>query len=148
MSLWQAGRRASGSESVALYEKACSLCSGPFLVEDTYADWACRRREQLGQIYLSMCNALSEHALAAGLYENAVHLARILLAENQCDEGAHRQLMLAYVGQGRRIDALQQFQRCERILREELAAQPLPETVYVIQMMLKNDSFSDEEAKI
>src|SRR5258708_1521441 len=38
MSLWQAGRRASGSESVALYEEACSLCSGPFLIEDTYAD--------------------------------------------------------------------------------------------------------------
>ena len=50
--------------------------------------------------------------------------------------------------QGRRSEALQQYQRCERILGEELAVQPLTETVQVVQMILKNDPTSDDEAKI
>ncbi len=33
-------------------------------------------------------------------------------------------------------------------LREELAAQPLPETMHIVQMMLKNDSSSEDEVKI
>ena len=139
LQFYKAGQRVRDSqEMVTCYERACQVYSGPFLVEDTYADWACRRREQLSQVYLTMCSALSEHALAAGLYENAIRWASILLAENQCDEGAHRQLMLAYLEQGRRSDALRQFHRCERILRDELGVEPMPETVRIFQTIYEN----------
>ncbi|GAC1300218.1 MAG: hypothetical protein NVSMB27_40610 [Ktedonobacteraceae bacterium] len=137
MQFYKAGQRVRDSqEMVTCYERACQVYSGPFLVEDTYADWACRRREQLSRVYLTMCSALSEHALAVGLYENAIRWASTLLAENQCDEGAHRQLMLAYLEQGRRSDALRQFHRCTRILRDELGVEPMPETVRIFQAIL------------
>src|SRR5260370_28149738 len=37
--LWQAGRQASPTEAVSLYERSCHPYTGPFLVEDIYADW-------------------------------------------------------------------------------------------------------------
>jgi DNA-binding SARP family transcriptional activator len=53
--------------------------------------------------------------------------------------GAHRQLMLAYIAQGRRSDALRQYQLCARILAEELGAQQMPETITMFQAILNNE---------
>ena len=95
-----------------------------------------------------MCKTLTDHYLKVKSYEDAERWATTLLKENRCDEAAHRQLIQVYAAQGRRSEALQQYQRCERILREELAVQPLPETVHVVQMMLKSDPSSANAAKI
>jgi DNA-binding SARP family transcriptional activator len=82
---------------MALYERACNLCSGPFLVEDTYADWSSTRREQLKQIYFSMCRALAGYYLEIRHYEDAVKWTGAILREDRCDEAAHRQLIRIYV---------------------------------------------------
>ena len=72
-------------------------------------------------------------------YEDAAKWAKATLKENRCDEAAHRQLIQIYAAQGRRSAALQQYQRCERVLREELEVQPLPETVRLLQALLANE---------
>jgi DNA-binding SARP family transcriptional activator len=145
---YQAGRQTNG-ERVALYEEACRLYSGPFLLEDKYADWSFLQREHLSRVYIEMCRTLIDHYLKVKNYEDAERWATALLKENRCDEAAHRQLIQVYAAQGRRSEALQQYQRCERILHDELAVHPLPETVHLYQMMLKSDSSSsDNEAKI
>jgi DNA-binding SARP family transcriptional activator len=144
---YQAGRQ-TNEERVALYEKACGLYTGPFLPEDKYADWSFLQREYLSRIYIDMCRILTDYYLTVKSYEAAEKWATAVLKENHCDELAHRQLIQVYAAQGRRSEALQQYQRCERILLEELAVQPLPETVHVVQMILKSDLSSDEEAKI
>jgi DNA-binding SARP family transcriptional activator len=144
---YQAGRQ-TNVERVVLYEKACHLYTGPFLPDDKYADWSSLQREHLSRVYIDMCRTLTDHYLKVKSYEDAEKWATAVLKENHCDELAHRQLIQVYAAQGRRSDALQQYQRCERILREELAVQPLPETVHVIQVMLKSAPSSDNAAKI
>jgi len=136
--LWKAGRQASGSESAALYERACSLCSGPFLVEDTYADWSSIRREQLKQIYLTMCRTLTECYLEVRNYADAVKWTSAILREDPCDEAAHRQLIRIYMFQSLRSEALQQYYRCERILHKELGLPPMPETTNLLQAILNS----------
>jgi len=136
---YQAGQQ-TNEERMALYEKACRFYTGTFLPEDMYADWSFLHREQLSQIYLAMCSVLTDHYLEVKHYEDAAKWAMAILKENHCDEAAHRQLMRIYALQGHRSEALQQYQRCERILREELGVQPLPETVHVFQMLLRNES--------
>ncbi len=144
---YQAGRQ-TYEERVARYEKACRLYPGPFLPEDKYADWSFLQREHLSRVYIDMCRTLTDHYLKVKSYEEAEKWATAVLKEDHCDELAYRQLIQVYAAQGRRSEALQQYQRCERILREELAAQPLPETMHIVQMMLKNDSSSEDEVKI
>jgi DNA-binding SARP family transcriptional activator len=138
LSLWKAGRQASGSESATLYERACSLCSGPFLVEDTYADWSSIRREQLKQVYLTMCRILTEYDLEVRYYEDAVKWTSAILREDPCDEAAHRQLIRIYMIQSLRSEALQQYYRCERILHKELGLPPMPETTNLLQAILNS----------
>ena len=59
-----------------------------------------------------------------------------ILTENRCDETAYRQLMQAYAAQGRRSEALRQFQHCKQILHEELGISPTPETTHVYHSIL------------
>lgn len=120
---------------IACYEKACQLYSGPFLVEDIYADWSSLQREQLSNAYLTMCQVLADHYLHQKSYEQAAQWATAILAENRCDEWAHRQLIQIFVTQGRRHEAQQQYLRCERILRDELGVQPMPETRQILQKL-------------
>lgn len=133
---YEAGRKAQDATKVKYFEQACQLYSGPFLVEDIYADWSFQRREQLSKMYLTMCTSLAEQALTTKNYSDAIRWSTILLEENRCDEVAHRHLMQAYIEQGCRSDALRQFQRCENILRNELGVAPMPETIAIYQSVL------------
>ncbi len=138
---YQAGQQAN-EERIALYEKACSLYTGPFLSEDIYADWSSPLREELNRIYLTMCNALAEHYIQHKQYEDAIKWTAAILKGNRCDEAAHRQLMQIYAVQGRRSEALQQYQRCKLVLHEELGVQPLPETILLFQTLLADEPSS------
>lgn len=132
---------------VALYEKACRLYTGPFLSEDVYADWSFLQREQLSQTYLAICRELADYYFTVKRYADATKWATAILKENRCDEIAHRYLIQIYAAQGYRSEALQQYQRCERILHEELGVPPLPETTHVLQMMLTSELSPAHKAK-
>ena len=141
LAFYRAGRQQKSiNAAVADYEAACHLYKGAFLTEDLYVDWPIIQREQLNQAYLAMCGALSEHYLEIGSYEDAAKWASAILKENHCDEVAHRQLMRINVAAGRRSEALRQYQRCERILAEELDVSPMPETISLFQSILSNEA--------
>lgn len=142
IALYQYGRRSNGETTITHFEQACRLYVGPFLVEDLYADWSIARREQVCHYFLTMCHALAAHYMQKGHYEQAEHWTRTILHENRCDEEAHRQLIQVYLAQGRRSDAVKQFQVCARILAEELGVQPMNET----QALLR-DALLDEQAQ-
>ncbi len=142
LKLYHAGQQSSGSRMAVYYERACDLYTGPFLSEDLYVDWSFMQREQLNQVYLAMCSMLAEYYLEAGRYEDATRWTIAILKENRCDEAAHRQLMRIYTAQGRRSEALRQYQLCERILAAELSVHPMPETMSLFQAILNNKNFS------
>ncbi len=140
LAFYQAGRQQKSiSAAVVHYEAACHLYKGAFLIEDLYVDWPIMQREQLNQAYVAMCGALSEHYLEVGSYEDAAKWASAILKENHCDEVAHRQLMRINIAAGRRCEALRQYQRCERILAEELNVSPMSETVSLFHTILSNE---------
>src|SRR5258706_4638099 len=142
LAFYQAGQRAGHrAEAVAHYEKACCLYTGPFLAEDLYSDWSFMQREELSKSYVAMCGELAEFNLGNGCYKDAAQWALAILKVDRCDEEAHRQLIRAYVAQGHRSEALRQYQQCQKVLREELGVQPMPETQKLLQMLL---NYSDK----
>jgi DNA-binding SARP family transcriptional activator len=52
--------------------------------------------------------------------------------------------MRAYAAEGRRSEAVRQYQRCERILREDLSVAPAPETAALLQSILNASCRSQE----
>jgi DNA-binding SARP family transcriptional activator len=140
---YQEGRQAN-EESTSLYARACHLYTGPFLSEDIYADWSSLQREQLSQIYIAMCKTLADSSFKNRRNEEAAQWVTAVLKENRCDESAHRQLIQIYAAQGRRSEALQQYQRCVRVLDEDLGVQPMHETILVFQALLANELLPNE----
>ncbi len=136
---YQAGQQAD-KERVPYYERACSLYTGPLLPDDMYADWSFLQRERMSRAYIAMCEVLADHYLGSNQYEDAAKWANAILQENRCDELAHRQLIQIYAAQGRRSEALQQYLRCESILRKELDVPPVPETTRLMQTLLQTNA--------
>jgi DNA-binding SARP family transcriptional activator len=139
LDLYHEGCKAQEDVMASFYERACALYTRPFLMEDLYADWSFTRREQLRQIHLSMCSALATYYLETHSYEKASRWAVTIIEGNPCDESAYRQLMRLYAMQGRRNDALRQYQRCQQVLFNELGMQPMPETVSLYQAIIRGE---------
>jgi DNA-binding SARP family transcriptional activator/tetratricopeptide (TPR) repeat protein len=111
------------------FDNALALYGGDYLPDDLYEDWAQRRRDRLQRTYSWLLEHAAKIAIAGSQGQRACEYLRALLEYNHADEQTHRQLMLLYARMGRRSDALNQYHLLRTALREELRANPLPETI-------------------
>ncbi len=116
-----------GDERIRLLREAVALYRGDFL-EGCYDDWCLEERDYLKNLYLKALQELVVHHAELKEYEQAISHAKLILSENPLQEEIHRQLMYLYHAIGDRNAALQQYRTCERVLKDELGVEPLPET--------------------
>ncbi|CAA9546857.1 MAG: hypothetical protein AVDCRST_MAG49-1446 [uncultured Thermomicrobiales bacterium] len=109
-------------------QEAIALYGGDLLADEPYLDWAVARREHLRTVWRGAVLDYAERERTGGRPLLALPALGRLLESDPTDEPAHRALMLAMAAAGRREDALRQFDRCARALREELDAEPSDET--------------------
>jgi predicted ATPase/DNA-binding SARP family transcriptional activator len=115
------------------FETALNLYQGELLPEDLYEDWVAPRREQLASTYRRLLLRFAKLNFDGRSYERGVKLLQDLISHDQLNEEAHRQLMLLYAAMGEKNSALQQYDLCQRLLREELDTEPEAETVQIYQ---------------
>lgn len=111
------------------FDKVLALYGGDYLSGDLYEDWAQRRRDRLRRIYSWLLEQAAKVALAGSQGQRACEYLRALLECNNTDEQSHRELMLIYARMGRRSEALNQYSVLQKVLEEEIGANPLSETV-------------------
>ncbi len=112
------------SEDVEAYTAALSLYTGDLLAEDLYEDWAATRREQLRGAYQELLLRLAWLYERRGQYQQSIERFKELVARDQSNEEAHRQLMRLYTLTGNKHQALRQYQLCCDALGKELDAEP------------------------
>lgn len=119
-------------QAVALYR---GDLLGEFFVKDSAAfeEWALVKREQLRRKALAALDKLAVYHTRRGEYDHMEQAARRRIELDPFDEGAYRQVMKALVRQGRRGDALAQYEACRRILAGELGVKPSAETTRLVQ---------------
>jgi DNA-binding SARP family transcriptional activator len=91
--------------------------------------WLEGARERLDTLRRRAAAAESEACEARGDTAGALALAERRLAMDRYSEEAWRRLMRLHYVAGDRMAALSAFERCRRLLREELDTPPLPETL-------------------
>ncbi len=98
------------------------------LLPNFYDDWIAPLREELRELYIgglllgaAACRSQSEYA-------QAIEFAQKILAVERAHEQAHQHLMFCYAALGDRNAALEQFEECQRALRDELGVEPSKET--------------------
>jgi DNA-binding SARP family transcriptional activator len=108
---------------------------GDFLATLDFADlpafqtWATHTAERLAALWRRAAGAEVGRLEAAGQLTRALALAERLLEREPLSEEAFRRLMRLHFLLGDRAAALGLYERCRRVLREELDAAPMEETV-------------------
>jgi DNA-binding SARP family transcriptional activator/tetratricopeptide (TPR) repeat protein len=124
---------------------AIELYRGDY-VDDFYEDWIVVERERLRSLHASNLIALIDERRAALDYAGAIAFAQTLLRMDNLREDAVRRLMSLRYASGDRSGALADFETFSRRVREELDAEPMPETVALREAIRKDDLAVDHVA--
>jgi predicted ATPase/DNA-binding SARP family transcriptional activator/DNA-binding CsgD family transcriptional regulator len=108
---------------------------GDLLADEPGADWAVARREAVRRAWRDAVLELADLDLAAGSPRDAISALRALLAVDGADEAAHRALIRAQIAAGQPAEALRQYGRCVRALRDELDVAPGDETEALVAVL-------------
>jgi DNA-binding SARP family transcriptional activator len=125
------------SEEIHQLRQAVDLYRGDFL-DGFYQDWVLLERERLRGRYLRTLERLLSYHKQTTNYRAALRVARRLAAVEPLHEAAHREVMRLYHLLGRDAEAIAQYERCQRILREEMDLDPAPETVALYETLQAN----------
>jgi DNA-binding SARP family transcriptional activator/ABC-type glycerol-3-phosphate transport system substrate-binding protein len=128
-----AGGIAAAREAAA---EAAALARRTFLPgEDGF--WVEEKRRELSAILVRSLECLADACLAAGDAREAVRHAEELVALEPYREGGYRRLMHAHTAAGDSAEALRVYERCRRLLANELGAYPSPETESIYRDLLR-----------
>jgi DNA-binding SARP family transcriptional activator len=111
-------------EAAALYRQAAATYTGDFLADSPYDDWTMLPREELRMAYVDLLDRWSGVLAAAGRESECVEVGRLVLRQDPCREDVHRLIMRCQARFGRTSEALRQYERCRRALRETLDVEP------------------------
>jgi YVTN family beta-propeller protein len=116
--------------------QAASLARPLFLPGDEGA-WADGKRRELTDILRRALSCLAEACLRSGDAATATKWAEEMIALDPYRETGYRHLMAAHTVAGNRAEALRVYERCRRLLAEELGAYPSPETESIYRELLE-----------
>jgi DNA-binding SARP family transcriptional activator len=124
--------------AIALLENAVRLYRGDFLASETDSaagEWVANFRVALRQRWLDALALLARLLISTGDHARALTIYRRLIEADPYQEQAHRALMLLLAQQGERAQALRHFESLTRMLRDELATTPAPETTALAEAL-------------
>jgi DNA-binding SARP family transcriptional activator/basic membrane lipoprotein Med (substrate-binding protein (PBP1-ABC) superfamily) len=123
----------SATAAAALAE---SVTRNPFFPGDD-GPWLEEKRRELAEVRSRALSALTEASLRTGKAAEAVRWAGLAVEAEPFRESGYRRLMEAHVAAGNRGEALRVYERCRRLLAEELGAYPSPETESIYRSLLE-----------
>ena len=135
-------REASASDPIRalrLFESARQIPRGEPFEDEPYADWAAPAREAYTLRRVQALIDAGRLALLTGEANTAFTYAEEAVALNPLAEAAYQILMTAAYSTWRQEVALQAFDRCRRILADELGVDPLDETVALHMAILRHE---------
>lgn len=112
------------NQAITRFKKAINLYRADFLIEDLYEDWTISERERLRDRYLMVLTEMAEAYAQTGRYRHAIDVCQRVLSVDPCRESTFVQLMLYYYHLGERSKSLDVFERCKKILSQELEVTP------------------------
>lgn len=121
--------------------KIADLYQGDFLAgfavnnAPDFDAWQSMESQQLSTLAIHGLNMLTNRYAALGHWHDAIALCRQTLTLEPWREDVHRQLMRLLVANGERNAALVQYELCTRILQDELAVEPEPETLELYEQI-------------
>lgn len=114
-------------------EHAASLYQGDLLhgvrvEEEGFDEWLNHERQRYREQAIACFDRLLQHYQATGASTRGIEIANKLLLLDPYRESVHRILMAFYADQERKGAALEQYERCRKLLLDELGLEPEAQT--------------------
>jgi DNA-binding SARP family transcriptional activator len=100
-----------------------------------YAEWLENVREEFAALRLRAAETEAERLESKGQLSKALELAQLAVKLEPLSEEAYRRVMRLQYLLGARAAALAAFERCKKMLEEELGAGPLEETLELAKLI-------------
>ncbi|MCB0080488.1 MAG: hypothetical protein KDE47_06145, partial [Caldilineaceae bacterium] len=133
--------QAIATQNLADLQAAVDLYQGEFLQgfhlrnAEPFEEWLLQQREHLHIWMLRAFETLVTMCAERGEYSMGLAAGYNLLTMEPWSEVVHRQLMILLANSGQRESALTQYERCRRILADELGIEPTQETTALYQQI-------------
>jgi ABC-type transport system substrate-binding protein/DNA-binding SARP family transcriptional activator len=115
---------------------AAAITRAPFLPGED-ADWVEDKRRELADVRSRVLDVLADSSLRSGDAAESVKWAEQAVAHEPFRETGYRRLMAAHAAAGNRAEGLRVYERCRRLLADELGAYPSPETDSIYRALLE-----------
>jgi two-component SAPR family response regulator len=109
------------------YKNAMALYRGPYLPKVDY-EWVLTQRENLHQKFLDAASNLIDLLIETKQYQQAIAYSQRAIEIEPCSEAAHRSAMIAYSAMGDKAGMVRQFDKCKKLLLNDLGVTPSPQT--------------------
>ena len=116
--------------------EAVALARRSFLPGEDGA-WIEEKRRELSELLVRALECLADACVAAGDAREAVRHAEELTTLEPYREGGYRRLMQAHAAAGDSAEALRVYERCRRLLADELGTYPSAETESIYRDLLQ-----------
>lgn len=136
----EADRQGRVRAAIQHFESALELYQGDLFADDSYAAWCEPDRAELRRRSVDLMARLADLWTRGGKPDLSVSWLRRALEADPLREDLHQVLIRLLVHLGRRGEAGIQYKTCVRLLREELGAEPLPETRQLQSLLLAGAS--------
>lgn len=137
--------KSNDKEYLSSLERIKNIYKGEFL-EGFYVkgciefnDWFFYERERIQRRYFQSLNKLSAIYKAQEKYFKSIEVYEEMLKINPLQEQLYVELMKIYFKLGHRKSALKQYERCCKVLREELNISPMETTKEVYKQILSSN---------
>jgi DNA-binding SARP family transcriptional activator len=112
-----------------------------------FAEWLESVREELREVRIRSAEAEATRLEESGNLRRALEFAEARLKLEPFSEEAYRHIMRLYYLLGDRGAALMTFEKCKAMLREELGATPLEETLELARLIERGTQLANAPAK-
>jgi DNA-binding SARP family transcriptional activator len=133
------------AERLTALDRAVRIYTAPFL-EECDQDWALHKREELQSLHLRALTQLMDGMGHQRRYDEALDYGRRILASDPTRERIQRAVMLLYVANGQRAEAIRQFSRCRAALKSECNVEPMPQTAHLLKLIQSGEVFQQMDA--
>jgi DNA-binding SARP family transcriptional activator len=116
---------------------AYQVARRPFMAGEE-SPWVDEKREKLRTIFVRSCECLADFYIWNDEPGLAVEAAKEVVAREPFRETGHQLLIRGYSAAGNRAEALWAYERCRKLISEELGADPSPETQAVYRRVLRS----------
>lgn len=132
-------RKGDHVRAIALAEHARKVVARPFL-PGAKGRWVDGVRDRLSKALLWALCTLSEGYSQRGRYQHAVRTAEDAITLEPFRERTHQLLMRVHAAAGNPAEALRVYDRCRRLLAEELGVLPTKETAALHLALLRKEN--------